>query len=253
MVPRRAPQPRSPPARGASHPLLRRPPRVGEDGRAGEEGDRRKPGAAARRGTVGDPHRPPRLRPPRARRAHPTGAGATAPSRRPARPQQAARRARLRRRAHPRQRRRPHRPRGAALLPLHRARDLRGVRPEREHRRDHAQPARPFAHRHRRRGVPRQRGAHRRGRRDPGTRWRRLPRLPAQPRGHRGDAGRRVAADGRRRGVRRGRLPAHHRPQEGPDHHRGWQEHLARATSSPPSAPTRSSATPSPSATAARS
>ena len=40
---------------------------------------------------------------------------------------------------------------------------------------------------------------------------------------------RRLAALRRPRRARRRRLPAHHRPQEGPDHHLQRQEHLARA------------------------
>ena len=39
------------------------------------------------------------------------------------------------------------------------------------------------------------------------------------------DAGRRLAAHGRHRRVRRRRLPEDHRPQEGHHHHRGGQEH----------------------------
>ena len=79
----------------------------------------------------------------------------------------------------------------------------------------------------------------------------RLPRLLPQ-RG--GDAPRRstaVAAHRRPRRDRRRRLPAHHRPQEGPDHHLERQEHLARRTSRARCARRAGSPRPSSSATTA--
>ena len=62
-----------------------------------------------------------------------------------------------------------------------------------------------------------------------------LPRRPGEDR--RGARRRRLAALRRHRRARRRRLPAHRRPQEGADHHRGREERLARRTSRPRSRP----------------
>ncbi len=137
---------------------------------------------------VGDPDRATRLGPPGEGRAGPRRPAAPPRPRRSAGAVQAPSRPGVRRRPHPCLGRGADRPRGAALLPLDGPGDLRGLRAEREHGLDHAQPARALAHRHRRRGLSRQRGAHRRGRRDPGPRRGGLPGLPAQPGGDRGHA-----------------------------------------------------------------
>ena len=148
LVPRRAHQPRPPPSRGAPHPLLRRARRLGDDGRAGKEKGRRQPGAATRPGAVGDPNGPTGLRPRRTGRPIPATLRRQSPARRPARAEQAAHRPRLRRRPHPGEWRGAHRPRGAALLCLHRLEHLRGVRAEREHAGHQHQPPRTGSHRH---------------------------------------------------------------------------------------------------------
>ena len=85
--------------------------------------------------------------------------------------------------------------------------------------------ARPLQVRHRRAAAAGRRDPDRRGgRRDPRPRAPRLPRVLAQPRGDRRDAGRRLAAHRRRRRARRRGLPVDHRPQEGHHHHRRRQE-----------------------------
>ena len=72
---------------------------------------------------------------------------------------------------------------------------------------------------------PGRRGQDRRGRRGAAARRQHLQGLLQERGGHGRDAGRRLAAH-RRPGLdRRGRLPVHHRPQEGHHHHRGRQEH----------------------------
>ena len=80
--------------------------------------------------------------------------------------------------------------------------------------------------RHRRPGDTRVRGASRGRWRGPLPRRQRLRRLPRRSgedrRSHRRG---RLLALGRHRRVRRRRLPAHRRPQEGADHHRRRQEH----------------------------
>ena len=68
----------------------------------------------------------------------------------------------------------------------------------------------------------------RRRRRGAGARRRRHARLPQPAREDgRGDRRRRLAAHRRHRRVRRRRLPEDRRPQEGADHQRGRQEHVA--------------------------
>ena len=58
-----------------------------------------------------------------------------------------------------------------------------------------------------------------------------LPGLLQERGRHQGDARERLAPHRRPRPPRRGRLPLHHRPQEGHHHHGGRQEHHARRTS----------------------
>ena len=82
--------------------------------------------------------------------------------------------------------------------------------------------------RHGRAGRPRRAAAARRRRRDRGARPVRDARLPRPPGPHpRGLHHRRLAAHRRHRGARCRRLPLDRRPQEGADHLRGRQEHVA--------------------------
>ena len=96
---------------------------------------------------------------------------------------------------------------------------------------DDATPPRRLPVRVGRQAVPRRRGQDRRRRRDPRSRAEHLPRLLQEPGRDRGDDRRRLAAHRRHRHDRRGRLPLHHRPQEGHHHHGRRQEHHARRTS----------------------
>ena len=110
------------------------------------------------------------------------------------------------------------------LLRLRRAR-ARGLRHDRDLDRHHDLHRRRPQARHGRPRDPRGRVEDRRRRRDPRTRPAHLPRLLQQRRHDllRRDRGR-LAAHRRPRLARRGRLPQHHRPQEGHHHHRGRQE-----------------------------
>ena len=100
-----------------------------------------------------------------------------------------------------------------------------GLGHDRDDRRRHGVHARALQVRHRGTAAAGRRDPDRRGgRRDPRPRAQRLPRVLAQPRGHRRDAGGRLAAHRRRGRDRRRGLPVDHRPQEGHHHHRRRQE-----------------------------
>jgi hypothetical protein len=119
----------------------------------------------------------------------------------------------------------PSRP-GARVLLGARRPGAGGLRPDREHGPGHLTPSDKVkigkVGRRAGGGAP-----HRRRRRDPHPRARRATssatsRTP-RPRAETVDRG--LAAHRRRRRARRGRVPPDHRPQEGPHHHRGRQEH----------------------------
>ena len=125
-------------------------------------------------------------------------------------------------------RRRADAARGDRVLPLDRAAARRAVGDERDDRDRRLQPAREDQDRHGRAGRARRAAAARRGRRDRGPRPVRDARLPRPPGPHaRGVHRRRLAAHRRHRRARRRRLPLDRRPQEGADHLRGRQEHVA--------------------------
>ena len=117
---------------------------------------------------------------------------------------------------------------GDRVLPLHRPPARRAVGDERDERDRRLQPARERQDRHRRPGRPGRRDPARRRRRGRAARRLRVRRLlrpgGADPRDvHR----RRLAQDRRRRRARRRRVPLDRGPQEGADHQRGGQEHVA--------------------------
>ena len=100
---------------------------------------------------------------------------------------------------------------------------------------DHLQPARRGQDRHGRASGARRRGEARRGRRDPLQGPLGDARLPQHAGEERRDLrGRRLAAHRRHRRAGRGRLPEDRRPQEGADHQRGRQEHVAGQHRVPP-------------------
>ena len=118
--------------------------------------------------------------------------------------------------------------RGARVLPRHRDRAGGAVGDVRDLRLGLLQPARKGPHRDRRAARAGRRdhaGGRRRGADALAGRDARLPQ-PAREDG-RGARPRRLAAHRRHRRVRRPRLPADRRPQEGADHLRGRQEHVA--------------------------
>ena len=131
---------------------------------------------------------------------------------------------------HPDLRGRPDPPRSHPLVPRHRAAGHRALRPDRDVRPDHVQPARATT------------GSARVGRPIPGrarcaspTTARSSCRAATSAMGYfhdptahrRVDRRGRLDALGRRRPPRRRRLPHRHRPQEGSDHHRRRPEHRA--------------------------
>ena len=118
--------------------------------------------------------------------------------------------------------------RGAGVLPRDRDPDRRAVGDVGDLRRRDLQPARPSQARHRGPAGARGRDQARRGRRGAGPRRLGDARLPQHAReDRRGDRRRGLAGDRRHRRARRGRLPEDHRPQEGADHQRRRQEHVA--------------------------
>ena len=201
-------------------------PRVWEKIHAGRDGDgERRPGpeGAARRRAR---HRAPGLGPHRPRRGV-AGRSRRRVDRGRRGPERGARPARTRRLHRRDQRRGADLGRDLRLLPRPRCPAERGLRHERVDRAHDVGPVRDPRRHGRARGAGH--GARARRRRRGGVPGReRVPRLPRRAREDgRGARRRRLAPLRRHRRPRRRRLPAHRRPQEGADHHRGRQEHLA--------------------------
>ena len=115
------------------------------------------------------------------------------------------------------------------------------------------QPPRPLAGRHGRPADPGRRGQDRRRRRDPHPRASRDEGLLERPRGDRRRRSSTAGCTPATSAARRRRLPRDHRPQEGPDHHLGRQEHRPERAGTLARRATPTSTRPSSTATASRS